>query len=105
MPNDDIIWKEASYFDENKNFFLVKRRLYCSAYTLNFNKIQDDHLISLFSDVKREYLIKNRFNDYCKVDQINKIGTILYVYEIITKKKRIVKSPEKIMKKVRKLLF
>ena len=69
-------------------------------YPLNFSLLDDIHLDSLFSHIRREYVIKDKFSDFCKPEAIAKNGAIIYIIDQKEKGKDVIAKAELLQKKV-----
>jgi len=58
---------------------LVKRRIFCSAFTLNIQRLDKVHLESLYENISHSYSNTITFGEYLKIDAIVKITALLYL--------------------------
>lgn len=102
--NNEILLEVLSFCDENNCFLLLQRRMICSAFTLNYMKLDQNHLDSFFNQVKRNHILKDKYSDFCKTDTIARIAAILFLIERGLKNKKPVAKSEKIQKKLKSLV-
>jgi len=68
LHNDDILCEVISTWHEDNNFYLLlKRRIFSSVFTINFIHFSNDELQNFFFQIKRDFLEKNKFKDFCKI--------------------------------------
>ena len=104
LLNDEVILEVLSLCDDNTNFLLVQRRITCSVFPLNYNKLDELHLDSFFYQIKRNYIVKDKYSDFCKAESIAKLAAILYIIDRGKKSKKIIVKSEKIQKKIKTLI-
>jgi len=104
LLNDEIMLEVLSFCDENSCILLVQRRISCMAFSLNYMKLDENHLNSFFYQTKRNYIMKDKFSDFCKADSIARLAAILYTIERGLKNKKVVAKSEKLQKKLKYLI-
>lgn len=97
-----MICENLSSWQNPNTYYLIQRRIFCSQLHLNFNSLDDLHLNSLFMQTKRDYIIKDKFSDFCKPESIAKNAAILIIIDHKLKNKEIVAKPEMLQNKVTK---
>lgn len=104
LLNDEIMLEVLSFCEENGCFLLLQRRILCSMFPLNYPKLDPTHLDSFFHQIKRNYIIKDKFSDYCKADTLARLAAILYIIELVMKNKKIIAKTEKLQKKLKNIV-
>lgn len=95
-----IKWMKS--FGKAERFKLVfKKRIWTIRYRLSLERFSSAKISGIFYEVKRMFLVKNVFKEYCKLDKLIKIAGILSLIEEIenNNKKQFIKSSKILVQK------
>lgn len=95
-----LIWMK-SYGKSQKYKLVFKKRIWSIRYRISLERFSSAKIDGIFYEVKRMYLVKNAFKDFCKLDKLVKLAGILSLIEDISNnnKRRFIKSGKMLVQK------
>ncbi len=103
MYGEEVLFEKISSWEDGVYQLRVKRRIVNTFFTTSFPFLDEIHLESFFVEIKREFLVKDKFANFCKIENAVKLASILYILWSKEKHKEISNKPERIEKKVNHL--